>query len=483
MTTWTLLTLVAVAAACTFAAIAWRQHREARRRSDARVAALAAAIDGPLEAFTSERPVRNGWMIAAGAVPILLVVAALLVTRGPRPAPAPPVSRQPDALELLDMHHDRSGDLLTVTGTVRVRGRDTAPVTAVVTGRDAAGRIVASAHAPLDDAALDLERRVVVPGVGVRPRRPPLPGQVRNAAWTAYARRPARGAHGGTSHTMTSPHSHSTVRSPLRALLLPVLLAAALGGLAAHAQDGFRFKSGVDLINVTATVTDEDGRFVPSLTKDDFAIFENGRRQEISHFSRDRAPVSLGILLDTSGSMTADKMAAARSAIDRFIYDLLGRDDELFFMEFASTARVTQAWTTDRAAISRAVGRVDPVGGTAIYDAVAKAIPMAAAGRHKKKALLVISDGNDTSSTISVPLLRQQIRDSEVLVYALGVDGAVRTESSRRTQPPIGLPIPNPFPPGRGDRFSSRRSPAAAGAAAPGRARPASASTPRRCAR
>jgi Ca-activated chloride channel family protein len=89
---------------------------------------------------------------------------------------------------------------------------------------------------------------------------------------------------------------------------------------------------------------------------------------------------------------------------------------------------------------------VDPVGGTAIYDAIARALPMAAAGRHKKKALLVISDGNDTSSTISVPLLRQRIRESEVLVYALGVDGAVRTESSRRTQPPIGLPIPNPFP-------------------------------------
>jgi len=247
---------------------------------------------------------------------------------------------------------------------------------------------------------------------------------------------------------MTSPYSRPVVRHPLRAVLLPVLLATVLGGLAAHAQDGFRFKSGVDLINVTATVTDEDGRFVPSLTKDDFAIFENGRRQEISHFSNERTPVSLGILLDASGSMTADKMAAARSAIDRFIYDLLGRDDELFFMEFASTARLTQAWTTDRTAISRAVSRVDPVGGTAIYDAVAKALPLAAAGRHKKKAVLVISDGNDTSSTISVPLLRQQIRDSEVLVYALGVDGAVRTESGR-TQPPIGFPVPNPFPPSR----------------------------------
>jgi VWFA-related protein len=88
---------------------------------------------------------------------------------------------------------------------------------------------------------------------------------------------------------------------------------------------------------------------------------------------------------------------------------------------------------------------VDPVGGTALYDAVARALPVAAAGRHKKKAVLVISDGNDTSSSISVARLRQQIRDSEVLVYALGVDGTARSETPR-SRPPIGLPIPNPFP-------------------------------------
>jgi VWFA-related protein len=247
---------------------------------------------------------------------------------------------------------------------------------------------------------------------------------------------------------MTPRHPRANASQPLRALLPVALLAAVAGGLSAQAQEEFRFKSGVDLVNVTATVTDEDGRFVPSLTRDDFAIYENGRRQEISHFSSERSPVSLGILLDASGSMTADKMAAARSAIDRFIYDLLGHEDELFFMEFASTARVMQPWTTDRALISRAVGRVDPIGGTALYDAVAKAVPMAAAGTHKKKAVLVISDGNDTSSKLSVPLLRQQIRDSEVLVYALGVDAAARTES-RRAQPPIGFPVPNPFPPAR----------------------------------
>jgi Ca-activated chloride channel family protein len=210
-------------------------------------------------------------------------------------------------------------------------------------------------------------------------------------------------------------------------------------------QDGFRFTSGVELVNVTATVTDENGRFVPSLTKDDFAVFENGRRQAISHFSNDRAPVSLGIALDASGSMTADKMASARSAIDRFVYDLLGPEDELFFVEFSSSARVTQNWTRDRTAISRAVGRVHPEGGTALYDAIDRALPVAATGRHKKKAVLVISDGNDTSSTVSVALLRQRIRESEVLVYALGVDGALRDEP-RRQRPQIGFPVPNPFP-------------------------------------
>jgi hypothetical protein len=190
--TLTLLLAAALAATCALALLAWSQHRDARERSAARVAALAAAIDGPLEAFfpvdaegreTPEaglktrgyvlhEPSRRGWIMAAGAVPALLVVLALVVTRGPRQVAAPPQARQPQSLELLDMHHNRAGDMLTVTGSVRVRGRDTAPVTAVVTGRDASGHIVASAHAPLDDAALDLDGessfQVSVAGADVR---------------------------------------------------------------------------------------------------------------------------------------------------------------------------------------------------------------------------------------------------------------------------------------------------------------------------
>ena len=236
-----------------------------------------------------------------------------------------------------------------------------------------------------------------------------------------------------------------------RPLIALILATAGVASIAAQDdQDGFRFRSGVELINVTATVTDSDSRFVSGLREEDFTVYEDGQRQEVTHFSNERVAVSLGIALDASGSMTSDKMSAARSAIDRFIYDLLAKDDELFFMEFANRPYIAQGWTADRRAISRAVNDVNASGGTAMYDAVADAIPLAEKGQNRKKALLVISDGNDTNSSTSVGELRGLIRESEVLVYALGVDGTERTITRNA---PIQIPFPIPFPfPGGGRR-------------------------------
>ncbi len=147
-----------------------------------------------------------------------------------------------------------------------------------------------------------------------------------------------------------------------------LVLVTTLAGLAAArviAQDAsVPFKGGVELINVTATVTDAEGRFVPELTKDDFSVLEDGQPQEIAYFANERVPVSLGILLDVSGSMTPDKMASARSAIEHLVFDLLGSDDELFFMQFAARANVLQDWPRDRNAISRAVRRVSTPSGS-----------------------------------------------------------------------------------------------------------------------
>jgi Ca-activated chloride channel family protein len=221
-------------------------------------------------------------------------------------------------------------------------------------------------------------------------------------------------------------------------------------------ESRFKFKSGVELVNVTATVTDNTGRFVSGLRQDDFLVYEDETPQTVTHFSADRVPVSLGVALDTSGSMAGTKMQEAQSALDRFMYDLLDRNDELFLYRFSNYPTLLQGWTTDRQLLARALGRISANGGTAMYDTVAEAIPLAQQGHNRKKALVVISDGNDTASGTSVVELKQMIRESEVMVYAIGIDGESETTSIQRTPPPR-LPVPWPFPgaggrgrPGRG---------------------------------
>ena len=188
-------------------------------------------------------------------------------------------------------------------------------------------------------------------------------------------------------------------------------------------QSAFRFKSGVELINVNATVSDANGRFVPGLRQEDFLVYEDDQPVTVTHFNAERVPVSLGIALDTSGSMAGNKIQEARTALDRLLFDLLDRQDEIFLYRFSSTPVLLQQWTRDRQQLSRALAHVEPNGGTAMYDAVAESIPLTLQGQNRKKALLVISDGNDTSSATSVRELKAQIRETETLVYAIGIDG------------------------------------------------------------
>ena len=215
---------------------------------------------------------------------------------------------------------------------------------------------------------------------------------------------------------------------------------------------GFSFKTSVELINVTATVTDSQGRFVSGLKMEDFEVYEDGKLQTISQFDADRVPVSLGIALDTSGSMAGEKIAAAQSAVNRFLYDLLGEQDEVFLYRFDSRVDLVSGWTEDRRAVGRMLGSIRPNGGTALYDAVAEAVPLAQNGTRRKKALLVISDGNDQNSSTSVEAVRQQIRESEVLVFAIGIDASGSSSSSYSngsssgSSGQVGTPPINPQP-------------------------------------
>jgi VWFA-related protein len=246
-------------------------------------------------------------------------------------------------------------------------------------------------------------------------------------------------------------------------VVLALVAAAAVSASAQQSsqpsQDGqaFRFRTGVELINVTATVTDRNGRFVSGLRQEDFRVYQDDQPQAITHFNSERVPVSLGIILDTSGSMNGEKMMAARAALNRFLLDLLGPDDEVFLYRFDTTAELVHEWTTDRRRVSAALNRLQPRGGTAMYDALAEALPLIQAGKHRKKALLVISDGNDTSSHTAILALKEMIRETEVLVYAIGIDAQTDTAQEFRT-PSYGIvlaqqrPIPLPFPRPGGNR-------------------------------
>ena len=257
-------------------------------------------------------------------------------------------------------------------------------------------------------------------------------------------------------HRVVEPVHRRRLSALLPALTVGALVSASGGALSGQQdQEGqaFRFRTGVELINVTATVTDGNGRFVSGLRKEDFRVYQDEQLQPITHFDSERVPVSLGIVLDTSGSMDGEKMAAAKMALNRFLLDLLGPDDEVFLYRFDSAPELVHEWTTDRGRVSAALNRIQPRGGTALYDALAEAIPLAQAGKHRKKALLLISDGNDTSSRTAILELKGQIRETEVLVYAIGIDSQISSEPMQTRRPWGGIlrsmmqgPVPFPFP-------------------------------------
>ena len=235
------------------------------------------------------------------------------------------------------------------------------------------------------------------------------------------------------------------------------------GSQASREAQGFRFKSGIELINVTATVTDASGHFVPGLRQEDFEVFEDDEPQSVAQFSADRVPVSLGILLDTSQSMRGDKFESARAALDRFLSDLASPDDEFFLTRFSTTPALLQGWTNERSRIGKALAGIVPRGDTAMYDAIVDALPLTHGARNMKKALVIISDGNDNSSSRSMRDVQKIIRENEALMYAVGIDCASRS-SFKRTPPLMQRgpfpPFPFPVPPGGRGGWPPSRPPA-----------------------
>jgi Ca-activated chloride channel family protein len=175
-----------------------------------------------------------------------------------------------------------------------------------------------------------------------------------------------------------------------------------------------------DLVSLTLTVTDLYGRYVSGLTKNAFSIIDNNQEQEITYFSDSDAPVSVGVLFDVSGSMSGEKIMKARRALKRFISSS-HPSDEYFLIAFNSRAQLLMDRTRDGEALLEKLTLVQPRQNTALYDAVYLGIERVTRGAHQKRALLIISDGQDNSSRYNFGEVRRLMKESDVVTYAVGI--------------------------------------------------------------
>ena len=183
-------------------------------------------------------------------------------------------------------------------------------------------------------------------------------------------------------------------------------------------------KVGVLLVTVVATVVDGKGRMVPNLTIADFIVEEDGQPQTIKHLSPTAdVPLSMGVVLDVSESMRS-KIRTAQRALDRF-FSMIDNDDEIFLMTFAMRASLIADFTPHRKELTTALmNGVNLSGGTSLYDSLYQALQKVKEGRYQKKAVLLVTDGEDTTSVTRFDKALQNIRESEMLVYSIGIKGA-----------------------------------------------------------
>jgi len=171
---------------------------------------------------------------------------------------------------------------------------------------------------------------------------------------------------------------------------------------------------------VTVTVTEPSGTYITGLEKSDFKLYMDGQQRPIEFFRQDlNTPVSVGILVDTSGSMTP-KIPQARAAIAEFLHDLNDKDD-VFLFAFSSHPFLLQPFTINHDLVMRRLALLHAYGQTALFDVIMEGLQMVQRGRYDKKALLVVTDGMDNTSASTVNDVVAQARRMGVLVYSIGI--------------------------------------------------------------
>ena len=220
---------------------------------------------------------------------------------------------------------------------------------------------------------------------------------------------------------------------PALAITLTPLLALAQG-TAENQQATFR--SGVDLVTVSATVRDGKGRLVKDLAKKDFEVIDRGERRVINEFRSERAPLSLAILFDVSGSMdTADRATAAKFAAHHLINQLEEGRDEAGLFAFDSRLREVAPFSVDTRALKGALGEVDPFGATSLHDAISAAAERVATRPMARRAVVVLTDGIDTASRMTPAQVSAKAAAIDVPVYIIAVVLPIDDPGSDRATP------------------------------------------------
>jgi Ca-activated chloride channel homolog len=213
---------------------------------------------------------------------------------------------------------------------------------------------------------------------------------------------------------MFAQTSIDQVHIPIRTSSIELATASPGPRLAA----GALIRTSADLVMVPVTITDTFNRPVVGLDEDNFQLFENKKPQEIKNFSSEDAPVSVGIILDTSGSM-ATKMDRAREAVHQFC-EAANLQDEFFMITFADSPRLATDFTNRPEEIENALLTTQAKGETSLLDAIYMGLRKMREARYARRALLILSDGGDNHSRYTEHDVRAAVKEADVLVYTVG---------------------------------------------------------------
>jgi Ca-activated chloride channel family protein len=212
---------------------------------------------------------------------------------------------------------------------------------------------------------------------------------------------------------------------------LVVLNPSPSGAIQDSSQDRYQFRVTVDLISLNVTVVDTRNRFITDLLENNFSVYEDGVQQEIAVFSQEDLPIRMVLLLDTSASME-EKMAFAQEAAVNFVGTMKEEEDLTQVVEFGSRARILQPFTADRDKLDRAIRMTQAGGTTSLYNALYIALKNLARRRQdiRRQAIVVLSDGEDTSSLVTFDQVMELAKDTDVTIYTI----SLRQKSRRRSK-------------------------------------------------